>query len=150
MIKIVTGDLLEAKERFIVHQVNCRGKMGSGVALQIRNKWPQVYESYISVWRNVYADRLLGEVQFVPVADETTVCNLFGQLTFGYDGKRYTNYEALYKGLEKIKVVSKGQSIAIPYKMGSDRGGASWTIVMSMIEEIFADQNITIYKLEEK
>lgn len=36
MIKIIQGDLLEAKENIIAHQVNCKGVMGSGVAKQIK------------------------------------------------------------------------------------------------------------------
>ncbi|WP_411668007.1 hypothetical protein [Bacillus subtilis] len=39
MIKIIQGDLLEAKENIIAHQVNCKGVMGSGIALQIKKKY---------------------------------------------------------------------------------------------------------------
>ena len=30
----------------ICHQVNCQGKMASGIAKQIRNTYPQVYDAY--------------------------------------------------------------------------------------------------------
>ena len=43
MIKIVEGNLLKAKERYICHQTNCKGMMNSGVALQIKNKYPKAY-----------------------------------------------------------------------------------------------------------
>lgn len=33
MVKLINGDLLEAKETYIAHQVNCYGAMGRGVAL---------------------------------------------------------------------------------------------------------------------
>ena len=46
MIKTVEVNLLEAKERCICHQVNCQGVMGSGVALQIKRKYPQAYKDY--------------------------------------------------------------------------------------------------------
>ena len=35
MVKLINGDLLEAKETYIAHQVNCYGAMGRGVAVQI-------------------------------------------------------------------------------------------------------------------
>ena len=44
MIKIIDGDLFDTDAKFICHQVNCMGKMGSGVALQVRKKFPHVYE----------------------------------------------------------------------------------------------------------
>ena len=46
MIKIIDGDLFETDAKFIVHQVNCMGRMGSGVALQVKEKYPHVYEEY--------------------------------------------------------------------------------------------------------
>jgi len=38
MIKIINGNILDAKETFICHQVNCQGVMGAGLAKAIRNK----------------------------------------------------------------------------------------------------------------
>lgn len=46
MVKLINGDLLEAKETYIAHQVNCYGAMGRGVALQIKNRYPDVYRRY--------------------------------------------------------------------------------------------------------
>ena len=37
MIKTIHGDLMEAKETYIVHQVNCYGAMGRGVAMNSFN-----------------------------------------------------------------------------------------------------------------
>jgi O-acetyl-ADP-ribose deacetylase (regulator of RNase III) len=37
MIKIVKGDLLSVNRGIIGHQVNCQGKMGSGVANKVKN-----------------------------------------------------------------------------------------------------------------
>ena len=34
--------------------------------------------------------------------DNRLVANLCGQETYGYDGKRYTNYEGIYVALEKL------------------------------------------------
>jgi O-acetyl-ADP-ribose deacetylase (regulator of RNase III) len=46
MVNIVDGDILNAKENIICHQVNCQGVMGSGLAKQIKNKYPNVYAKY--------------------------------------------------------------------------------------------------------
>ena len=49
MIKIIEGNILNAEEDIICHQVNCRGKMGSGLAKQIRDKYPDVYKEYVDL-----------------------------------------------------------------------------------------------------
>ena len=36
MIKIIDGDLFVTDAKFICHQVNCEGRMDSGVALQVK------------------------------------------------------------------------------------------------------------------
>jgi len=46
MIKIVKGDLLTTKTNLICHQVNPYGIMGAGVALQIKERFPKVYQEY--------------------------------------------------------------------------------------------------------
>ena len=35
-------------------------------------------------------------------------------------------------------------SIAFPNKMSSDRGGADWNIILSMIVSVFRNTNVTI------
>jgi len=45
-MKIINRDLLTIESGIIAHQVNCQGKMGAGLALKIRKKYPQVYEYY--------------------------------------------------------------------------------------------------------
>lgn len=45
MVEIVEDqDLLEFKCDIFCHQVNCQGRMGSGIAKQIRNKYPIVFD----------------------------------------------------------------------------------------------------------
>lgn len=150
MIKLVICDLLDATEDIIVHQVNCQGKMGSGIAKQIREKYPQAYKDYMNI-KDKHLQ--LGETWVTHIKEENKyIAHLFGQLNYGYDGKRYTNYEAFYSGLEYIKNQAKKfkYSVAIPYKIGSDRGGADWNIIYAIIDSIFINYEATLYKLEEK
>lgn len=144
-----TGNLLDAQTDVIAHQVNCQGVMGSGVAKQIRKKWPIVYNKY----RSLYIDQcnntqnLLGRCQLIDINDSQSVANLFGQQYYGRDGKRYTSYDAIYNALTDlaVQIMDNGmESLAIPYKMSSDRGGADWNVVLTMIESVFKNINITI------
>jgi O-acetyl-ADP-ribose deacetylase (regulator of RNase III) len=151
MVKIINGNLLDATEDIICHQVNCRGAMNSGVAKAIREKWPEVFEAYRA---HVYIhkdDKLLGTTFLVPIENsERAVVNMFAQDVFGYDGRRYTSYDAFYDCLEDIREsISCHCSIAFPYRCGSHRGGASWDVIYAMICDVLGDRDVTIYKLED-
>lgn len=45
-IKIIDGNLFDSKAKIIAHQVNCQGKMNSGVAKEVRQRYPHVYRDY--------------------------------------------------------------------------------------------------------
>ena len=157
MIKVINGDITKAEENIIVHQVNCQAKMASGVAKSIRKAFPRAYTEYMSMFDKVEdPEHLLGHAQIIQV-DESVfsdkfIVNLFGQLNYGYDGQRYTSYDALWDGLSYVKTHAKraSKSVAIPYGIGSVRGGANWDVVYKMIETIFHDYDVTLYRYEEK
>lgn len=147
LIKI-RGDLLESKADFICHQVNCMGVMGSGVAKQVREKWPAVYEDYKNMFEIWKSEDLLGKITYTNVGDHYVV-NMFSQFKYGYDGARYTNYEAFARCLEQImKISDPGDTVAFPRLIGCDRGGANWEIIKKMIEETLVDRDIEIYCLK--
>lgn len=151
MLKIVDGDIFESDADIIAHQVNCQGVMGSGVAKQVREKFPYVYEYYKSACSEPHAN-LLGECMMVPTDPllcEQWIANLFGQDKFGYDGKCYTDYGKLREALRSLNRFAKGgkpTSVAIPYLMGCHRGGGDWEIVSKMIEEELTDCDVTLYR----
>ena len=159
MIRYVKGDLLETDCDIICHQVNCQGKMNSGVAKAIREKWPKVYKNYqIKYEECVWCKRSpLGDIQIVPLYDDyyktdkhQNVVNFFSQENFGYDGKRYTSYDAFWNCLNLLeKATTSEQTIAFPYKIGCVRGGANWKIIKAMIEEVFAGRDVTFYYLND-
>lgn len=150
MINHIKCDIFESDADFILHQVNCQGVMGSGVAKQVRDKFPKVYDEYKEWCNTIPLSVLLGEIQFVNTQKDygtsfKGIINLFAQNNFGYDGNRYTSYDALRNCLEQVKgcIVSKN-TIAIPYLMSCYRGGGDWNVVYKMIEEIFNDSNIDV------
>ena len=144
MIKHIKCDIFESGADVICHQVNCQGVMGSGVAKQVREKYPNVYENYREMCKMYEPSELLGCVFSGNVRDEIRIDNLFAQENFGYDGKCYTDYNALRKCLEAVADHYSNKTIAIPYLMGCHRGGGDWNIVYKMIEEIFADSDCEV------
>lgn len=152
MVKIVQGNLLNATENIICQQVNCQGVMGAGLAKQIRNEYPEVYTSYKRFCEGCKDNdkrTLLGKVQTVMTSDGKVIANLFGQYNYGRD-KQYTDYKALKECFEGIlKVASMfNDSIAIPYEIGCGLAGGDWNVVYKIIEDVFQDYEVTIYKFK--
>ncbi|MGK4040870.1 macro domain-containing protein [Heyndrickxia oleronia] len=151
MIRIVEGNILDAPEDLIGHQVNCKGVMGAGLAKQIREKYPNVFKDYKELCLN-QAGKLLGATQYIETSDGKVIVNLFAQDGFGRD-KQYTDYKALEDSLKGLKYAItsdqckyKGKSIALPYGIGCGLAGGNWSIVYNMISDIFNDVYLTLYK----
>lgn len=62
-----------------------------------------------------------------------------------------TDYEAMKKALIEIKEYAKSfnLSIAIPYGIGCGIASGDWDKVFQIIEEVFNDYDVTLYKLGE-
>lgn len=145
------GDLTEATEDIIIHQVNCKGVMGSGVAKAIRDKFPNVYNEYL-----VYCKThkyILGSTQLVQIFNFDDVkapyycINMFSQDSFGYQ-RQHTDMVALRQCLCDINEKCKGRTVAFPWKVGCVRGGANWEEVLPMICELLPDvKEIVLYEL---
>lgn len=148
-IKFIEGNLLDSTTDIICHQVNGQGAFNSGVAKCIRDKYPSVYSAYKEYCKmlDIYEKPKLGLIHMSNIGDNRFICNLFGQDKYGYDGKRYTSYDAVYDGLENLKshmLINNLTSVSFPYQMSSVRGGAKWEIIYCMICEVFKDTNIKI------
>jgi len=147
----ITGNILSIKKGIICHQVNCQGRMGSGIALQFRETYPKVYKTYQTLCSSIPSAQLLGRCQLVKIDDNLLVANIFGQEYYGTD-KRYTDYEAVaksFKSLEnwrdlKLRTIPQDK-IYIPYKMGCNLGGGLWHTYLEVVTSIIP--NVTVVKL---
>ena len=98
------------------------------------------------------SETLLGHLQQIPVSDTQTVINMFAQQWYGYDGKRYTSYDAFWACLGGIRdSVPKGSKIGFPYRIGCGLGGANWPVIETMIYMVLGkDFDVYIYCLEDE
>ena len=164
MIYWKKGNLLESNCDYICQQVNCMGKMNSGIAKQIREKWPIVYQNYMAKCNfshpsgYIRPELLLGDIQIVGLWDDynetkfhQSVINMYSQLNYGYDGRRYTSYDAFWNCVNLIKQsVPTDKKIGFPYNIGCGLGGANWNVILTMIDTVLADYTVEIYVLEDK
>ena len=77
---------------------------------------------------------------------------MYAQDSYGYDGRRYTSYDAFWSCLGAIRdSVPKGSKIGFPFKIGCGLGGANWEVIRTMIEEALGnDYEVYIYELMEE
>ena len=166
MINIIDGNIFDSKANFIVHSCNCQGVMGSGVALQVAERFPHVEKEYIKYINYCKKNHIevLGTAQYVPnevwalimvdtmnnnnvVSFDTNyqyIVNLFGQNTFG-EGL-HTDLKAFKRALVDIREKAEkiGATIAMPYKIGSCRGGANWDDVFTIIKKVFEKSSVNV------
>lgn len=144
-ITIKKGSILDADCDVIVHQVNCRGCMGKGLAKSIRAKYPEVYTAYMDVACRL-GSLALGHVLTVEVAPGKYVANMFGQDSFGYVG-RHTDYEAVEQALTTMNKCYRGLTVGFPMYIGCGLGGGDWNIIYSLIEKCTPDLEVYLYKV---
>ena len=163
------GDILTTTAPVIAHQVNCKGVMGAGLALQIKKAYPEVFKPYKDLCNtcdyrlfllrktgekpNIFNTGILGCCLMTPVHDGRFIANLFGQLSYGRDeGVVYTDYEAVESALMSLRLQCEAKqinTIALPYGMGAGLAKGNWNTILGLITKTFmvSDFNIEIWRL---
>jgi O-acetyl-ADP-ribose deacetylase (regulator of RNase III) len=154
-IEYIIGDITQETSGLIIHGCNCKGVMGAGIALAIRNKWPKVFKEYKS-YLNKYGDDALGTLQIVKISDGLYIGNAFTQLTYG------RNPEVKYADVHAIKLaVHQAVFFAGLYELelkssaiGSSLGGLDWEqdvlpIYQDLEKKCPEEVIIKIYRLDE-
>lgn len=146
LVNIVTGDVLNAKEDIIAHQVNCLGVMGAGVALAVKRKYPEVFLQYSKYVKSSTKSRL-GRLQVIQVDEGKFVANLFGQENIGKNSKQ-TDEAALESSLKSLATfaLKHNLSVAMPYGIGCGYGGGDWAVISQLIESSLKGVKVTLYK----
>lgn len=153
IVKYIKGSILDAPQKYIAHGVNCQNVMGSGVAKVLFKEYPIIKRDYHDYCKNVEPNELLGKVDIVELEDQVheKVFNCFTQEFYGYDGKKYVNYEAIYNCfnyIAKFLNTSFYPEIAIP-KIGCGLAGGNWEIVSRIIDDATGDDlDVYVYYLE--
>jgi O-acetyl-ADP-ribose deacetylase (regulator of RNase III) len=149
MVTEINQDIFTVKADAIVHQANCFHTMGSGIARFIRENFPEAYDADCATKKG--DSEKMGTFSFAAIKNPrypnvSLIINLYSQFDFSRD-MRHTRYDALVDGLtllrDKLRAKAKGKTrtIAIPYRIGSNRGGGDWKIVRAIIDSVFGNEN---------
>ncbi len=151
-IVYIKGDVLKSDERIIVHGCNCFNTMGSGIARQIRERFPEAYAADI---QTLYGDKLkLG--RFTDALCENAHGNAVHVIN-AYTQYKYTrtevdvDYDALRSALTRVCLEFRNSSVVALPKIGCGLAGGDWEVVEEILESIGRKFNTTfhVYEWEE-
>ncbi len=145
-IKEITGDLVKQAKDYdiIVHGCNCFCTMGSGIAPQIKKKWPEAYEVDKA---SVRGDRRkLGTITFTKNT-KPIVINAYTQFNYGGPG-RNLDYKAVRSCMKQIRFLFSRKKIAMPM-IGAGLAGGNWSKIFGIIKQELEGEDVTIIKWDQ-
>lgn len=136
MIEIITGDIFDAKEKYICHQTNCITKRSAHLAKDIFNKYP---------YADIYSGRIEPDKPGTIIVrgngvDQRYVINLLGQY---YPGKpKYPNSSLdgvqvreryFHQCLLRVAQINDLESVAFPWRIACGAAGGTWAHYLGTI-----------------
>jgi O-acetyl-ADP-ribose deacetylase (regulator of RNase III) len=145
VIKHVSGNLLQADAEAFVNTVNTVGVMGKGIALQIRQAFPRVFEEY---QRAAKRDELRPGRMHVVRTEAVTNPRFIINFPTKQHWRGKARLEFIRDGLvDLVKVLRelKIKSVAVP-PLGCGSGGLRWSQVKPIIESALSDlEDVDVY-----
>lgn len=137
---LLVGDILKSKAQTLINTVNCVGVMGKGIALEFKNRFPEMYEDYVQRCQR-------GEVKpGIPYLYKT----LFPPQIINFPTKDH------WKSISKLSDIERGlkhllehyrewgvTSLAIP-PLGCGNGQLEWRVVGPLIFRYVKDMGIPV------
>ena len=143
MLTYLRGDLLSSPAQVQVNTVNTVGVMGKGIALQFKNKYPQMFAAYQKACEKQQLD--IGRLYLWKSPEKWVLM---------FPTKRH------WRNPSKIEYVESGlkefvdsyerlgvDSIAFP-RLGCGNGGLEWSVVKPIMEKYLSPLPINIYIYE--
>lgn len=146
-MNVVTGDLLrlalDGRFDVIVHGCNCQCTMGKGIALAIKQQFPEAYEADLRTPKDDRAK--LGTISTARIdraAAHFTVVNAYTQFHWRGQGV-LADYDAIRSAFGHIKQQFGGRRIGYP-KIGAGLAKGDWPTIAGIIDEELAGEDHTL------
>ena len=140
VIQEVKGELLaDPSVDVIIQQCKTTNKFDEGLASQIKRMYPKAWEADVQAAK--LGKNTLGSYSWAQVTPVKYVFNVYSYSTQGVN-KRFTDYDALRKGLESAKwyisTMLDNPTIGLGH-IGCGPGRGDWNIVRKIVSEVFTD-----------
>lgn len=145
-METIRGSITDIESGIIIHQVNCRNRIGAGVSCAIITKWPEVEAAYHKLCESRQPENLFGRRQTVEIRYSPyntlpgiTIVNLFSQMDYDDSAKTgivYTDSRALIKGILKTCYENPDKDVYIPYRIGCGLAGGNWDEISAWFADV--------------
>ena len=139
-------DLAEAGEfNVIVHGCNCFNTFGSGLAKEIKARYPEAYKADLYT---VKGDRFKLGGYTLMLGKRFNIINAYTQYDYGNDGKDRFEYDRFKSILQALSFKYQACNFGFP-KIGSQRAGGDWNRIEKLLEDFSAciDGTVTVCTL---
>ncbi|MFH1009847.1 MAG: macro domain-containing protein [bacterium] len=139
-VKVLTGDLFNSKAQTLVNTVNCVGVMGKGVALEFKNRFPDMFEDYLARCRR--HEVKLGWPYLYKIHANQWILNFPTKDHW----RSLSRVEDIVAGLNYLLQHYKEwgiKSLAVP-PLGSGQGGLEWRIVGPILHRYLGQMDIPV------
>ena len=134
----------------IVHGCNCYNKMGSGIAKEVKERFPAAYRRDLAFMPNVAPRKKLGLIsgaQCFRNGRVIYIVNAYIQQHYGHDGV-YVELDALASCFAKVKAKFSGLRIGYPM-IGCGLAGGDWNQISPIIGQQLFFEDHSLVLLEE-
>lgn len=126
---ISNRNIFDTQCQTIVNTVNCVGVMGKGIALEMKNRYPDMFEKYKTFCDNKLID--IGKLWLYKNPDDKWILNFPTKTHWRYQSE----YDYIEKGMQKFIETYKDKnikSIAFPM-LGCSNGGLDVNVVLEIM-----------------
>lgn len=146
MIHEVAGDILLTGAQAIAHGVAPNDSFQSGLALQLRERWPAMYKDFRHYCQTQHPKA--GELWTWMSADGRRIVNLFTQeAAYGHGTKpgRATLQHVGHalRALRRLAEAERFASLALP-RLATGVGGLDWTEVAPLVQQHLNDLGVPV------
>lgn len=133
----------------IAHGCNAQGKMGSGFAKELRNRYPMAYDDY-KAYEKERGFLRIGKISYSAINDDLVVANCITQEYYGNDGAKYVSYDAIDDVFKELNIFCNAErNIHVHFpKIGADLGGGNWNVIKEIIDHRLVNAEKHLYILK--
>ena len=154
MVTITSGDLFLANTHALCCTINCRGVMGRGIALEFKERYPEMFKAYQAACKTgkVRTGKIwIWETQSLLYPNKGwSVPRFIFNFPTKDDWRNPSKLEWIAAGLDDLKervIMMEVESIALP-ALGCANGGLRFEDVRALIEEKLNDLEIPVILYE--